>query len=77
MPPVGWYASELFRPPCCALAAPPADVPRIRRGLVEQEALMPDQKAEQDTPDRWWERMKVIVTLLDAVARIAEPFLRR
>lgn len=38
---------------------------------------MPGQKVEQDTPDRWWERMKVIVTLLDAVARIAEPFLRR
>jgi hypothetical protein len=59
------------------LAAPPADVLRIRRGLVEQEALMPDQNREQDDPDRRLQRWKVIATFTDAAARIAELFLRR
>ncbi len=38
---------------------------------------MPDQKPEQDDPDRTWQRAKVIATLADAVARIAELVLRR
>lgn len=38
---------------------------------------MPDQKNEQDDPDRRLQRWKVIATFADAVARIAELLLRR
>jgi len=42
-----------------------------------EEALMPDQRNEQEDPDRRLQRWKVIATFADAVARIAELFLRR
>jgi hypothetical protein len=38
---------------------------------------MPDQKSEQDDSDRRWQRAKVIATFADALARLAELFLRK
>lgn len=35
-----------------------------------------DQKGMQDR-DRGWERLKVIATIIDAISRAAEIFLRR
>lgn len=46
-------------------------------GAGGKEVLMADQKPEQNDSDQRWQRARVIATFADAVARIAELFLRR